>query len=87
MEPKRELLYFSAIWCGPCVAMKPIIAELAKDVPITPIDVDDMDQQSVSIAHNIRKIPQFVYLVDGVERGRLTGAQTLGDLKALVLAS
>lgn len=69
-----ELEYYSAVWCGPCKQMKPVIENLkAKGWTVTKIDVDQ-DRQKASSA-GILAIPTFIIKKDGVVVKRLQGAR------------
>ena len=71
-----ELLDFYADWCGPCVAMKPVLEELEKEmadtVKITKIDVDQ--QQEEASKYGVMSIPTQIILKDGEEVDRCIGA-------------
>lgn len=69
----KKLLYFTAEWCGPCTYVKPQMQELAKQLPISFIDVDT--NSATTEKYNVKNIP-CVILIDhsGVSLGRLVGA-------------
>jgi thioredoxin 1 len=69
----KQLLYFSAPWCGPCKALGPLLDELANQYPIKKINIDN--QPELAREYGIVSIPTTVLLVDGQEKERKTGAQ------------
>ena len=36
----KQILYFSASWCGPCKAFKPLMESMQSELPVQFIDVD-----------------------------------------------
>jgi thioredoxin 1 len=67
-----EVLKFSATWCGPCR----VLSQTLKDVEgITNIDVDK--DQETARKYGIRSVPLLVFLKDGVEIHRQSGAISL----------
>ena len=74
------LIDFSSPHCGPCVAMQPTIAQLERSgVPVRHVNV--MSEQPLARRYGIRSTPTYVVLVDGKEVTRLTGMQSLTDLR------
>ena len=69
----KQLLYFSAPWCGPCKALGPLMDELAETYPIKKINIDN--QPEFAREYNITSIPTTILLVDGNEKERKVGAQ------------
>ena len=65
--------YFSAVWCGPCKAFKPIMNEIAGEgYSIEFIDVDQ--EQSLSSQYRVSSVPTTVIEENGVEVDRFVGA-------------
>ena len=65
--------YFSAVWCGPCKAFKPIMNEIAGEgYSIEFIDVDE--QQNKATKYGVRSVPTVVIEQDGQEISRFVGA-------------
>ena len=62
--------YFTASWCGPCKAFKPIIEELIEEgQPIEILDVDEY--QELAAYFNILSVPTTIILEDDkLFRGR-----------------
>ena len=70
-------MYFSADWCAPCKAMKPMIDDFIKDNPEPKIFKIDADIESELVKKfEIRGIPTFVMLNEGEEVKRHTGSMT-----------
>ena len=65
--------YFSATWCGPCKAFKPVMNEIAGEGhSVQFIDIDqspDLQQK-----YNVRSVPTTVIEENGVEVNRIIGA-------------
>lgn len=61
------LVDFWATWCGPCLAVAPVLEQLAVEFAgkarITKIDVDQ--NQDTPVTYNIRSIPSILFFKDG----------------------
>jgi thioredoxin 1 len=69
-----EVKRFSAVWCGPCRALAPVMEGIKaghSDVVFETIDVD-VDHEQAS-KYGIRSVPTVVFVKDGVEVDRLAG--------------
>jgi len=69
-----EVKRFSAVWCGPCRALAPLMEGIKSehtDVVFETIDVDTDHEQASQFA--IRSVPTVVFVKDGVEVDRLIG--------------
>lgn len=70
------MIDFYADWCGPCKQLMPIVEELAGEwegkVKIVKIDVDE--SQETAQKYGVMSIPTLVFLKDGLEVDRITGA-------------
>ncbi|RCK60980.1 Thioredoxin-like protein 1 [Candida viswanathii] len=69
------LLNFTASWCGPCQAIKAIVDQAYvenKNVEIVRIDLDS--QRDLAEKYNITSVPSFVFVENGQEVDRITGA-------------
>jgi thioredoxin 1 len=69
----KTMKYFSATWCGPCKAFKPVMNEIAGEGhSVQFIDIDqspDLQQK-----YNVRSVPTTVIEENGVEVNRIIGA-------------
>jgi thioredoxin 1 len=70
----KQLLYFSAPWCGPCKTLAPLMEELAQTYPIRKINVDN--ERDIVHEYNITSVPTTILLVDGKEAERKVGVQS-----------
>lgn len=77
----REILYFTASWCGPCQQTEPIVLKLAKQgVKFRTIDVDL--EREVATRHRVSGIPAFVAVSEGQEVDRLVGSRSEDTLRS-----
>ena len=67
----KKFIYFSAPWCGPCKQLGPIMDEIATQVFVQKVNVDD--NPMLAQQYNIRNIPTVVLTEDGSEIGRKVG--------------
>ncbi len=57
------VLYFSADWCGPCKAMKPIVEDFEQNYSEPAIIKVDADEEfKLAQQYNLSAIPTFILL-------------------------
>ena len=65
--------YFTATWCGPCKAFKPVMNEVAGEGhSVQFIDVDE--NQPLASKYGVRSVPTTVIEENGIEVDRFVGA-------------
>ncbi len=69
------LVDFTAVWCGPCKMLEPIVEELAGEwegrVKVVKLDVDH--NQALAMNYQVMGVPTLILFKDGQVRERLTG--------------
>ena len=64
--------YFTATWCGPCKAFKPVMTEIMNERhSVQILDVDE--NKSLAQQYNVRSVPTTVIEENGVEVDRFVG--------------
>jgi thioredoxin 1 len=72
-----EVKKFSAVWCGPCRALAPVMNEIKgqfENVKFIDYDVDEAFDEASE--YGIRSVPTVVLVKDGVEINRFTGVSS-----------
>lgn len=71
------LVDFSAVWCGPCKMLDPIVEQLAQDwtgkVKVVKLDVDH--NPNIAMQYQVMGVPTLMLFVGGETRERLSGYQ------------
>jgi thioredoxin 1 len=75
----KEILYFSAPWCGPCRNFKPIMESVSNSMPVRFINIDENPQ--LAAQYNVRSVPMLVFLKDGQEADKTIGVLTEAQVK------
>lgn len=69
------LVDFTAVWCGPCKMLEPIVSELAEEwadqVKVVKLDVDD--NQNIAMQYQVMGVPTLALFKGGEIKERLTG--------------
>ncbi|KAK6465546.1 thioredoxin [Scheffersomyces coipomensis] len=79
---------FTASWCGPCQAIKPVVDQLYSDsnaryeyIEVVRVDLDS--QRELATNYTITSVPTFVFIENGKESSRVTGANIPELIKSL----
>lgn len=72
------LVDFWADWCGPCVALGPVLEEVAKEregkIKICKVNVEE--EAALAAQFNIRNIPFLAFVKNGQKVADLVGLQS-----------
>jgi len=82
---KLTLVEFSADWCQPCKALKPVLTKISEEeneVIIGTLDVDD--NPDISIKYNIRNVPTTIFFKDGKEVHKIVGNVPASEFKSKI---
>ena len=69
------LVDFTAVWCGPCKMLEPLVVELASEwagkVKIVKLDVDH--NANIAMQYQVMGVPTLMLFKQGEIKERLTG--------------
>jgi thioredoxin 1 len=84
--PGPVLVDFGAEWCGPCVAVAPVIRSLALEyadrLTVATVDVDSEPQ--LAARYGVRSLPTVLLLEGGQVRRVLVGARSGREYRAAI---
>lgn len=73
---------FWATWCGPCVAMGPLVDKLAEEfegrIEVGKYNCDD--ENDFAVENRVMSIPTLIFFKDGKSVARLAGSQSYETL-------
>ena len=74
---KVSILYFSAVWCGPCKILKPVMEEISNDmsdsIDIHYIDIND--NMELAGKYQIMSVPTLLFVKGGEIKNKIVGLQ------------
>jgi len=87
LEAERPVLVdFGAEWCGPCVAVAPVIRSLALEyadkLTVATVDIDAEPQ--LAARYGVRSVPTVMLLEHGQIRRVLVGARSGTEYRAAI---
>lgn len=86
LKSKLAVVDFSAVWCGPCQMLAPILEELSDEmdgeVDFYSADVDE--NRDLAYQFDIQSIPAIVIFSNGEEVERTVGFMPKDELKAFI---
>ncbi len=86
LNSKLAVVDFSAVWCGPCQMLAPVMEELSDEmdgeVDFFSADVDE--NRDLAYQFDIQSIPAIVVFANGEEVTRTVGFQPKEELKELI---
>ena len=87
---KPVILDIYATWCGPCQQMNPILEELEKEFgdqyTFAKLNVDEAREISIK-DYGVTSVPTFVFIKDGVVKGKETGYMSKESLHEKIVAA
>lgn len=87
---KPVILDIYATWCGPCQQMNPTLEELEKELgdiyKFAKLNVDEAREISIK-DYGVTSVPTFVFIKDGVVKGKETGYMSKEVLHEKIVAA
>jgi len=78
-KSEAVVVYFTAVWCGPCQAIAPIVDQLYSQFPNVEVLKVDLDKsKKLASAKNITAVPTFIFIHNREEINRIQGANVQG---------
>lgn len=82
LPDKGVYIAFTAPWCGPCKAMKPVMERLAGELGRHLYVLNVEETKSLAVAFNVRAVPTLIRMIDGMPTtARLVGQQSEAQLR------
>lgn len=74
-SPQPVLVEFTAVWCGPCKMLDPVVKQLAQEwagkVKVVKLDVDD--DTDLAMQYQVMGVPTLMLFVGGEPKQRVNG--------------
>ena len=78
---KIAMIDFSAVWCGPCQILGPVMEELAArydgKAVVAKVDVDE--QRELALQYRVMSVPTVIFLKNGKEIDRKIGIREVPE--------
>jgi thioredoxin 1 len=83
-KPGLTMVKFSAVWCGPCRVLAPVVDELAARYAgkVNSVSVNIDESPETTAACDIMGVPTIVFFKSGKEVGRLFGGGSKQAIEA-----
>ena len=81
------IVHFSAVWCGPCTAVRRVVDEVCGDLPAVEHVEIDMDANPVAARRlSVLSLPTtFIFDAEGQQRYRAAGVPKPSDLRSALV--
>lgn len=79
-----DILYFTAAWCGPCKAFRPVVNEALSETGKS-AQILDIDQNTIAVEkYSITSVPTIVVVENGNVLRRHSGVMSKQQLKSFL---
>jgi len=81
------IVHFTAVWCGPCAAVRRVIHQVCADMPqVAHVEVDMDTNPAAARQLSVLSLPTtFIFDADRRQRYRSAGVPKAADLKAALV--
>jgi thiol-disulfide isomerase/thioredoxin len=78
------VVHFSAVWCGPCAAVRRVVSEVCGELPgVSHVEIDMDTNPEAAQRLSVLSLPTtFIFDADGRPQYRTTGVPNAADLRA-----
>ena len=78
------VVHFSAVWCGPCAAVRRVVNEVCTDLPaVAHVEIDIDANPAAAHRLSVLSLPTtFIFDGDGRQRYRAAGVPRAADLRS-----
>ena len=78
------IVHFTAVWCGPCAAVRRVVDQVCDQLPqVAHVEVDMDQNPALARKFSVMSLPTtFIFDADGKQRYRSAGVPKVADLKA-----
>lgn len=78
----KQVIYFTAPWCGPCRVFGPTLSRVTTELGIGLVKVNVDDHADLAEEFGVQSIPTVIVMDDGQEKTRLVGAQAESAIRS-----
>jgi thiol-disulfide isomerase/thioredoxin len=81
------VVHFSAVWCGPCAAVRRVVNEVCIDLPdVAHVEIDMDANPAAARRLSVLSLPTtFIFDADGRQRYRTAGVPKAADLRSALV--
>jgi thioredoxin-like negative regulator of GroEL len=78
------VVHFSAVWCGPCAAVRRVVDQVCAELPgVAHVEIDMDANPAVARRLSVLSLPTtLIFDADGRQRYRSAGVPTAADLRS-----
>jgi thiol-disulfide isomerase/thioredoxin len=78
------IVHFSAVWCGPCAAVRRVVDQVCAELPgVAHLEIDMDANPGAARRLSVLSLPTtFIFDADGRRRYRTAGVPTAADLRS-----